>query len=75
MCVKDTEYTVRKYDSSVKHRKHREKKKRERQREREQTTVLFQENNTLYIGCGERRLLYKFIWTDKSIDTYFNAHQ
>ena len=28
----------------------------------------------LYIGCAQRALLYKSIWTDRSTDTYFNAH-
>ena len=31
--------------------------------------------NTLYIECAQRALLYKSIWTDRSIDAYFNAHK
>ena len=29
----------------------------------------------LYIGCAQRALLYKSIRTDRSMDTYFNAHK
>ena len=34
-----------------------------------------QNNNTLYIECAQRALLYKSIRTGRSTDTYFNAHK
>ena len=48
---KNTEYTVRKYDSSVKHRNHREREG-EAEREREKTeTPNYIKNNSLYVLC------------------------
>ena len=51
-------------------------RERESERERERTHEnLIQNNSTLYIECAQRALLYKSIQTDRSTDTYFNAHK
>ena len=48
---------------------------RERERERVNSKNSIQNNTqSLYIGCAQRALLYKSIWTDRSTDKYFNAH-
>ena len=49
--------------------------KRERQREQKHRNLIQTIQYALYIGCAQTTLLYKSIWTDRSIDSYFNAHQ
>ena len=46
-----------------------------RDRERVKTLTRLKNNNSLYIECAQRALIYKFIRTKRSIDTYFNAHK
>ena len=48
---------------------------RERQREHKHRNITQKYNNTLYIGCAQRAVLYKSIQTDRSTDAYFNAHK
>ena len=50
------------------------KSTRKKQREHKTHRNLTHNNNTLYIECAQRALLYKSIRTDRSTDTYFNAH-
>ena len=46
----------------------------ETEREHKHTESSIQNNNTLYIGCAQRALLYKSTQTDRNTDTYFDAH-
>ena len=49
---------------------------RERQREQKHRNLIQTIQCALYIGCAQSALLYKtiVIRTDRSTDSYFNAH-